>query len=66
MQALKEIYQDYCKKCCEGSMASSDHFEEIPCKILMLCFDKDCKEFRSDHLLFFASWSQAKGSYHDI
>ncbi|XP_058724136.1 sister chromatid cohesion protein PDS5 homolog B isoform X3 [Vicia villosa] len=46
LQKLMEIYQSYCKKCCEGSMETMDHFEEIPCKILMLCYDKDCKEFR--------------------
>ncbi|XP_054798442.1 sister chromatid cohesion protein PDS5 homolog B isoform X2 [Prosopis cineraria] len=47
LQKLMEVYQDYCRKCCEGSMTTSDHFEEIPCKILMLYFDKDCKEFSS-------------------
>lgn len=25
----------------------NDAFEQIPCKVLMLCYDKDCKEFRS-------------------
>lgn len=46
LHKLLEVYQDYCKKCSEGHMATSDHFEQIPCKILMLCYDKDCKEFR--------------------
>lgn len=49
-QKLMEIYRDYCKKCCEGSMAINDHFEAIPCKVLMLCYDKDCKEFRSQNM----------------
>ncbi|KAK4276740.1 hypothetical protein QN277_014853 [Acacia crassicarpa] len=50
LQKLMEVYQDYCKKCCEGSMTTCDHFEEIPCKILMICFDKDCKEFSSHNM----------------
>ena len=49
---LMEVYRDYCNKCSEGHMTISDHFEQIPCKILMLCFDKDCKEFRSAFLDF--------------
>ncbi|GAU33080.1 hypothetical protein TSUD_227390 [Trifolium subterraneum] len=47
LQKLMEIYRDYCKKCCEGSMIIHDAFEEIPCKILKLCCDNKCKEFRS-------------------
>ena len=48
LKGSKKIFiRDYCKKCYEGSMTISDHFEEIPCKIMMLCYDKDCKEFRS-------------------
>ncbi|XP_050886005.1 sister chromatid cohesion protein PDS5 homolog B isoform X2 [Lathyrus oleraceus] len=50
LQKLMEIYQTYCKKCCEDSMETIDHFEEIPCKILMLCYDKDCKEFRPQNM----------------
>ncbi|PNX93315.1 sister chromatid cohesion PDS5-like protein, partial [Trifolium pratense] len=46
LQKLMEVYQDYCKKCCEGSMAISDHFEEIPCKILILCRHMECEELR--------------------
>ncbi|KAG7980769.1 hypothetical protein I3843_05G200200 [Carya illinoinensis] len=46
LHKLVEVYQDYCKKCSEGHMAISDHFEQILCKVLMLCYDKDCKEFR--------------------
>ncbi|KAK7301356.1 hypothetical protein RJT34_12219 [Clitoria ternatea] len=50
LQKLIEIYQFYCNKCYEGSMKISHHFEEIPCKIMMLCYDKDCKEFRSQNI----------------
>ena len=46
LQKLMEVYCDYCNKCSEGHMGISDHLEQIPCKILMLCYDKDCKEFR--------------------
>lgn len=56
LQKLIKIYRDYCKKCYEGSMTISDHFEEIPCKIMMLCYDKDCKEFRSAYGFEIASW----------
>eukprot|EP00256_Glycine_max_P066679 XP_025981274.1 uncharacterized protein LOC102668501 [Glycine max] len=52
LQKLIKIYRDYCKKCYEGSMTISDHFEEIPCKIMMLCYDKDCKEFRFQNMEF--------------
>ncbi|RDY12883.1 hypothetical protein CR513_02261, partial [Mucuna pruriens] len=52
LQKLTKVYRDYCNKCYEGSMTISDHFEEIPCKLMMLCFDKDCKEFRSQNMEF--------------
>ncbi|XP_018468888.1 sister chromatid cohesion protein PDS5 homolog B isoform X2 [Raphanus sativus] len=44
MQQLSKVYQDYCDKCSKGFMTINDHFEQIPCKILLLCCDKDCKE----------------------
>ncbi|KAL9449811.1 hypothetical protein AB3S75_011691 [Citrus x aurantiifolia] len=47
---LLEVYREYCKKCCEGQMTVCDHFEQIPCKILMLCYDKDYKEFRPQNI----------------
>ncbi|KAH7567871.1 hypothetical protein JRO89_XS07G0171100 [Xanthoceras sorbifolium] len=50
LQKLLEVYRDYCKKCSEGHMTICNHFEQIPCKILMLCYDKDCKEFRSQNI----------------
>ncbi|CAJ1971874.1 unnamed protein product [Sphenostylis stenocarpa] len=52
LQKLIKVYRDYCKKCYEGSMTISSHFEEIPCKIMMLCYDKDCKEFRFQNMEF--------------
>ncbi|XP_047149339.1 sister chromatid cohesion protein PDS5 homolog B isoform X3 [Vigna umbellata] len=52
LQKLIRVYQDYCKKCYEGSMKISNHFEEIPCKIMLLCYDKDCKEFRFQNMEF--------------
>lgn len=39
-------------------MTISDHFELIPCKILMLCYDKDCKEFRYVCLDLMACWTK--------
>ncbi|KAL6962149.1 hypothetical protein U1Q18_037103 [Sarracenia purpurea var. burkii] len=46
LQELLKVYQNYCTKCAGGIITPSDHFEQIPCRILMLCYDKDCKEFR--------------------
>ncbi|KAK8466806.1 hypothetical protein PHAVU_008G163350 [Phaseolus vulgaris] len=55
LQKLIRVYRDYCKKCYEGSMEISNHFEEIPCKIMRLSYDKDCKEFRFQNLEFVLS-----------
>ncbi|XP_031392968.1 sister chromatid cohesion protein PDS5 homolog A-A isoform X4 [Punica granatum] len=44
---LMEVYRVYCSKCSEGCMTISNHFEQISCKVLMLCYVKNCKEFRS-------------------
>ncbi|CAH8358562.1 unnamed protein product [Eruca vesicaria subsp. sativa] len=44
LKKLSEVYQKYSDKCSEGYMIINDHFEQIPCKILLLCCDKDCKE----------------------
>lgn len=46
LRKLMEVYRVYCSKCSEGCMTISDFFEQIPCKVLMLCYDKNCKEFR--------------------
>lgn len=48
LEKLMEVYRDYCIMCSEGLMTASDHFEQIPCKVLMLSYDKDCKDFRFD------------------
>lgn len=53
-----EVYQDYCNKCSEGYLNIGNHFEQIPCKILMLCYDKDCKDFRSAHVHLYNSLNQ--------
>ncbi|KAK8649157.1 hypothetical protein V6N13_129891 [Hibiscus sabdariffa] len=50
LQKVMEVYRDYCVKCAEGNITICDHFEQIPCKVLMLCYDKDCKEFRSQNI----------------
>ncbi|PHT78851.1 hypothetical protein T459_16903 [Capsicum annuum] len=46
LKRLLELYQEYCTQCAAAIMDFSDHFEQIPCKILMLCYDRDCKEFK--------------------
>ncbi|XP_010063388.2 sister chromatid cohesion protein PDS5 homolog A [Eucalyptus grandis] len=50
LQKLMEVYRSYCSKCAEGNMTIVDHFERIPCNILMLSYDRDCKEFRSQNM----------------
>ncbi|XP_023643713.1 sister chromatid cohesion protein PDS5 homolog A isoform X2 [Capsella rubella] len=50
LEKLTEVYRDYCDKCSEGDMKINDHFEQIPCRILLLCSDKNCEEFRSQNL----------------
>lgn len=46
LKKLLELYQEYCTQCAAAIMDFSEHFEQIPCKILMLCYDRDCKEFK--------------------
>ncbi|KAI3777313.1 hypothetical protein L1987_47113 [Smallanthus sonchifolius] len=41
LQMLLDVYHDYCIKCSEGSIKLSVDFEQIPCGILLLCYDKD-------------------------
>ncbi|KAI3767597.1 hypothetical protein L2E82_17844 [Cichorium intybus] len=41
LQMLLDVYHDYCNRCSEGIIRLSAEFEQIPCGILMLCYDKD-------------------------
>ncbi|KAI3761075.1 hypothetical protein L1987_51482 [Smallanthus sonchifolius] len=41
LQMLLDVYHDYCIKCSEGNIKLSVDFEQIPCGILLLCYDKD-------------------------
>ncbi|KAJ0629704.1 putative sister chromatid cohesion protein Pds5 [Helianthus annuus] len=41
LQMLLDVYHDYCVKCSEGVIKLSVDFEQIPCGILLLCYDKD-------------------------
>ncbi|XP_075100001.1 sister chromatid cohesion protein PDS5 homolog B isoform X7 [Nicotiana tabacum] len=50
LKKLLELYQEYCTQCAAAIMDFSDHFEQIPCKILMLCYDRDCKEFKPQRM----------------
>lgn len=45
-QKLIEVYQHYCSECAKGHMTIFDDFEDITCKILMLCYDKDSPNFK--------------------
>ncbi|KAM7514857.1 hypothetical protein LguiA_004440 [Lonicera macranthoides] len=73
LQKLLEVYQDYCTKCSGGIMPLTDHFEQIPCRILLLCYDKDLKEFGPQNVehvlaedLFPSSLSIAERTKHWI
>ncbi|POO00116.1 Coatomer beta subunit [Trema orientale] len=50
LEKLLEVYRNYCNECSEGHMIICDQFEQIPCKMLMLYYDKDCKEFRPQNM----------------
>ncbi|CAA0827902.1 ARM repeat superfamily protein [Striga hermonthica] len=72
LQKLVELYQDYCTRCAEGITLLNEHMEEIPCKVLMLCYEKDCLEFRPQSMelvladLFPASLSVEERTRHWI
>ncbi|CAI9115357.1 OLC1v1016244C1 [Oldenlandia corymbosa var. corymbosa] len=51
LQKLLELYRDYCTKCAEDMAVISDHFEQIPGKILMLLFDKEFRLQSLEHVL---------------
>ncbi|GMH17169.1 hypothetical protein Nepgr_019010 [Nepenthes gracilis] len=55
LKKLLEIYHHYCSKCFEDQMTLNENFEQIPCKILMLCYDNNLKEFRLQNLELFLS-----------
>ncbi|WOL16058.1 sister chromatid cohesion protein [Canna indica] len=46
MAKLLQLYHAYCKECSEGFLILNDHYEQIPCKILICYFDKECEESR--------------------
>ncbi|KAK4429654.1 Sister chromatid cohesion protein pds5 [Sesamum alatum] len=46
LKKLVELYQEYCMRYAAGITLLNEHIEEIPCKILMLCYEKNCLEFR--------------------
>ncbi|KAM3352874.1 hypothetical protein ACQJBY_024208 [Aegilops geniculata] len=47
MHKLLDLYRDYCEKCSKGTAAINTHYEQIPAKLIVLCFDKDCESFRT-------------------
>ncbi|KAL6515543.1 hypothetical protein OROHE_018577 [Orobanche hederae] len=50
LKKLVELYQEYCTKCAEDITLVNEHIEQIPCKVLMLCYEKDCQEFRPQNM----------------
>ncbi|XP_073145431.1 sister chromatid cohesion protein PDS5 homolog B isoform X2 [Henckelia pumila] len=50
LQKLVELYQEYCTRCAAGNTFLNEQIEQIPCNVLMLCFGKDCPEFRPQSL----------------
>ncbi|KAM3352869.1 hypothetical protein ACQJBY_024208 [Aegilops geniculata] len=57
MHKLLDLYRDYCEKCSKGTAAINTHYEQIPAKLIVLCFDKDCESFRFVHLSLSLSYS---------
>ncbi|TVU36377.1 hypothetical protein EJB05_18310 [Eragrostis curvula] len=55
MNKLLELYRDYCEKCSKGTATINTHYEQIPAKLIVLCFDKDIESFRPQNMeLIFA------------
>ncbi|KAL8170975.1 hypothetical protein V2J09_022779 [Rumex salicifolius] len=50
MKKLLEVYHHYCIKCSEGQIELNQYFEQIPCSILMLCYDRSSKDVRPQTL----------------
>ncbi|XP_031473421.1 sister chromatid cohesion protein PDS5 homolog B isoform X2 [Nymphaea colorata] len=50
MQRLLELYTSYCNRCFEGEITPDDNFEQIPSRILRLCYDKDSKDFKPQNV----------------
>ncbi|CAO1944277.1 unnamed protein product [Urochloa humidicola] len=50
MHKLLELYRDYCEKCSKGTAAINTHYEQIPAKLLVLCFDNDMESFRPQNM----------------
>ncbi|CAL4960254.1 unnamed protein product [Urochloa decumbens] len=55
MHKLLELYRDYCEKCSKGTATVNTHYEQIPAKLIVLCFDNDIEYFRPQNMeLIFA------------
>jgi len=55
MHKLLELYRDYCEKCSKGIGTVNTHYEQIPSKLIVLCFDNDIESFRPQNMeLIFA------------
>ncbi|KAF0902491.1 hypothetical protein E2562_017891, partial [Oryza meyeriana var. granulata] len=50
MLKLLDLYRDYCKKCSKGTATVNTHYEQIPAKLIILCFDKDSEIFRPQNM----------------
>ncbi|KAH6832801.1 hypothetical protein C2S53_006048 [Perilla frutescens var. hirtella] len=51
-EKLVELYQVYvsCTRLETHTSLPNESFKEIPCKFLMLCYEKDCQEFRPQRM----------------
>lgn len=55
MHKLLELYRDYCEKCSKGTATVNTHYEQIPAKLIVLCFDNDIESFSPQNMeLIFA------------
>uniref|UniRef100_A0A0D9V8B2 Tudor domain-containing protein n=1 Tax=Leersia perrieri TaxID=77586 RepID=A0A0D9V8B2_9ORYZ len=47
---LLDLYRDYCNKCSKGTATVNTHYEQIPAKLIILCFEKDSGIFRPQNM----------------
>ncbi|XP_078181537.1 ARM repeat superfamily protein [Carex rostrata] len=46
LHSLLDLYRFYCDECSKGIILINSCYEQIPCNVLLLCFDKDTDAFR--------------------
>uniref|UniRef100_A0ACD5VVH9 Uncharacterized protein n=1 Tax=Avena sativa TaxID=4498 RepID=A0ACD5VVH9_AVESA len=50
MHKLLDLYRDYCEQCSKGTATINTHYEQIPAKLIVICFDKNCGSLRPQNM----------------